>query len=134
MHFGNFVVAGRVEEIDRLVGQNIRTLRAARGVSQAALGEAAGVTFQQIQKYENGSNRISSSRLAKIAAALDTPIVSFFDISAKAADGPVVGPMVTDLLVTPHAVRMLRAFAKLPNDALRRSITAFTEAIANGRA
>jgi transcriptional regulator with XRE-family HTH domain len=88
------------------------------------------VTFQQVQKYENGVNRVSSSRLAMIAKTLDTPVSSLFDNSAKGADGPVSGPMVTDLLIASYAVKMLRAFAKLPSDSLRRSILALTETLA----
>lgn len=124
------VVTKRAEPLDKLVGQNIRIFRNAKRISQTELGDAAGVSFQQIQKYENGANRVGSSRLAKIAKALDTPISSFFDNSAKSADGPVSGPIVTDLLISPYAVRMLTAFAKLPGDTLRRSIVAITETIA----
>ena len=119
----------RIEQVDRVVGQNIRVFRNAKGISQTELGNAIGVTFQQVQKYENGVNRVGSSRLAKIAKALNTPIGLLFDNSAKSADGRVSGPIVTDLLIAPHAVQMLRAFAKLPNDRLRRCILALTETI-----
>jgi transcriptional regulator with XRE-family HTH domain len=94
------------------------------------LGNSVGVTFQQIQKYEKGTNRVGSSRLAKIAAILKVPISSFFDNAAAGSDGPVAGPVVTDLLISPYAVQMLKAFAKLPSDKLRRSIVVLTESIA----
>ncbi len=78
-------MAKRIEQVDKLVGQNISIFRKAKGISQTELGNSIGVTFQQVQKYENGVNRVSSSRLAKIAKTLDAPISSFFDISAKSA-------------------------------------------------
>src|SRR5271165_4363752 len=93
-------MAKRIEPVDKLVGQNIRIFRNAKGISQTELGNAVGVTFQQIQKYENGVNRVSSSRLAKIAKVLSTPISSLFDNSAKSAEGLVSGPIVTDLLIS----------------------------------
>jgi transcriptional regulator with XRE-family HTH domain len=64
---------------DLYVGKQIKALRAERDVSQTALADAVGVTFQQIQKYEKGSNRISASRLHEIAVALDKPIAWFFE-------------------------------------------------------
>ena len=123
-------MAKRVEQVDRVVGQNIRIFRSAKGMSQTELGDAIGVTFQQVQKYEKGANRVGSSRLAMIAKALSIPVSSLFDNSAKGADGPVSGPIVTDLLIAPYAVKMLRAFAKLPSNNLRRSILALTETLA----
>jgi len=122
-------MAKRVEPVDRLVGQNIRIFRTAKGISQTVLGNSVGVTFQQIQKYENGANRVGSSRLARIAGVLGVPISRFFDNSATAADGPVAGPVVTDLLTSPYAVQMLKAFASLPNDRMRRSLVVLAETI-----
>jgi len=123
-------MAKRIEPVDKLVGQNIRIFRTAKGISQTELGNAVGVTFQQIQKYEKGANRVGSSLLAKIAAVLKVPVSHFFDNSASGSDGPVSGPVVTDLLISPYAVQMLKAFAKLPSDKLRRSIVVLTESIA----
>jgi len=79
----------RVGPIDELVGRNIRIFRKAKGLSQARLGSTVGVTFQQIQKYEKGANRIGPSRLAKIATALEVPISRLFDTSASSTDGLV---------------------------------------------
>ena len=105
-----------IDSVDKLVGQNIRIFRTAKGISQTELGSAVGVTVQQIQKYENGVNRVGSSRLFKIAQALEIPIGRFFDNAATASDAPVAGPVVTDLLNSPYAVQMLKAFARLPSD------------------
>lgn len=123
-------MAKRIEPVDKLVGQNIRIFRMAKGISQTELGNSVGVTFQQIQKYEKGANRVGSSRLAKIAVILKVPISNFFDNSASGSDGPVAGPVVTDLLISPYAVQMLKAFAKLPSDKLRRSLVVLAESIA----
>ena len=117
-------------DIDKKVGENLLKFRILRGISQEKLADAVGVTFQQIQKYEKGANRVGSSRLAKIAVILKVPISNFFDNSASGSDGPVSGPVVTDLLISPYAVQMLKAFAKLPSDKLRRSIVVLTESIA----
>ena len=67
-----------IDPIDAHVGTTLRTLRKERGMSQTALGAAGGITFQQIQKYEKGKNRVSASMLYKLAKALDAPIADFF--------------------------------------------------------
>ena len=110
----------RAEEIDHLVGQNIRIFRIARGMSQTALGDAIGVTFQQIQKYENGANRMGSSALVKIASALQVPVARLFDNAVPVADDSLSGTLVTELLTVPHAIPLLEAFGKLSNDRIRR--------------
>jgi transcriptional regulator with XRE-family HTH domain len=69
--------------IDSLVGARIRLLRKRRKMSQEQLGKAIGVTFQQIQKYENGKNRVGASRLHRVAIALDVPITELFDGSGE---------------------------------------------------
>ena len=69
----------RATEVDAHVGQRIRQRRTQLGVSQTKLGQALGVTFQQVQKYEKGVNRVGSSRLAQIAEVLQVPIESFFE-------------------------------------------------------
>lgn len=71
------VVTKRANEVDRLVGQRIREVRKQKGISQEHLGKGAGVSFQQVQKYENGTNRVSVGRLVEIALTLD---VNVFDL------------------------------------------------------
>ena len=68
-----------IRPIDRHVGQRIRARRKERGLSQNRLAEAIGVTFQQVQKYERGANRVVASRLFDLAAALNVPVDYFFD-------------------------------------------------------
>ena len=65
--------------IDVHVGQTVRRIRKAKGVSQEALGDALGLTFQQVQKYENGANRVSASKLFQISRFLDVNVADFFD-------------------------------------------------------
>lgn len=72
-------ISTHAETIDAHVGKRIRLRRTLLGLSQEKLGEALGVTFQQIQKYERGTNRVGASRLYDIATALDVPISFFFD-------------------------------------------------------
>ncbi len=68
---------------DVVIGQKLRALRLDRGLSQSALGDLVGVSFQQLQKYEKGVNRISAGRLARIAAALGVPVMAFYGIAAR---------------------------------------------------
>lgn len=69
---------GRAGDVDAYVGARLKTLRLARGCSQEELARNQGVTFQQIQKYENGTNRMSAGALAKAAKTLGVPVQSFF--------------------------------------------------------
>ena len=118
------------DPIDVEVGARIRIRRRLLSISQEELASALKLTFQQIQKYEKGANRIGPSRLAKIASALAVPIGRLFDTSASSSDGPVDGEIVTDLLITPYAVQMLKAFAEIRNDQLCRDIAELTESLA----
>lgn len=123
-------MAKSIQPVDRLVGQNIRIFRNAKKLSQTDLGNAVGISFQQIQKYERGTNRVGSSRLAQIAEILEVPVARFFDNAAGGADGPVAGQIVTDLLGVRHAVPMLKAFARISSDGVRRSLVSLAESIA----
>ncbi len=123
-------MAKRIEPVDRLVGSNIRIFRTAKGLSQTALGDSLGVTFQQVQKYEKGVNRVGSSRLQKIAEVLGVPVNRLFDNAINDIEKPVSNEVVTDLLALPYSVQLLKAFAKLPNDRLRRTLAHLTESIA----
>jgi transcriptional regulator with XRE-family HTH domain len=126
-------MAKHIDPVDRLVGKDIRLFRVAKGLSQGALGEAVGVTFQQLQKYEAGANRVGSSRLAKIAKTLGVPVAGFFGSGAKGADGPIAGEIVTDLLSAPYAVEMLKALVKISDKKTRKSLVALAESISEIR-
>jgi transcriptional regulator with XRE-family HTH domain len=121
------------DSVDKLVGQNIRIFRKTKGLSQTTLGNALGITFQQIQKYENGANRVGSGRLAKISKVLDVPIDRFFHNRTTGTDGEGAKDVVTELLASPYALRMLNALKKIPDNKVRLSLVALTESIADKR-
>jgi transcriptional regulator with XRE-family HTH domain len=115
-------------DVDRLVGLRITALRKARGLSQTALGTAVGVTFQQVQKYEKGQNRVGAGRLREIARLLEVPVSAFFDEN----DGPASQEQaeVFGFLRAHGAVDLLRAFASIEDDQLRREVLAIVRSAA----
>jgi transcriptional regulator with XRE-family HTH domain len=112
--------------IDKLVGHNIRIHRLDAGLSQTDLGKHIGVTFQQVQKYENGVNRVGSGNLFKIASALNLSVAALFqgvdDKSQRSIDDSPIA-----LLAQPYALRLLRAFAQIDNPELRKSLVEMVE-------
>lgn len=110
--------------VDRQVGLRIRMRRKELRISQEKLAEALGLTFQQVQKYERASNRVSASKLFEIACALDTS-VSYFYGEAEAADaGPPAAPLppMHEFLLTPEGPELVTLFQKLPHRRLRRKL------------
>ena len=121
----------RNDVVDVLVGGNIRVLRQHRGMSQTDLATKVGVTFQQIQKYEKGSNRVGSGRLYKIATVLKVPIGSLFDgVEHPSNSSAEAAPAA--MLAGPYAMRLLRAFSALADTALRKSIAELVEKMPAG--
>ncbi|MEP3246025.1 MAG: helix-turn-helix transcriptional regulator [Sneathiella sp.] len=124
--FRNDDADGKPNQIDIYVGKRLRMRRTLRGMSQAELGQALGLTFQQIQKYEQGSNRIGSSRLYDLAQILETPITYFFDdiINTGSEGGGAEG--VLDLRKDPTAKRetleLVRSFARINDPSIRHSL------------
>ena len=116
----------RRDAVDLLVGRNIRILRQDRGMSQTELGRKIDVTFQQVQKYENGTNRVGSGRLFKIASILGVPIAAFFEGAPQAASEDA-GPSPVSTLAEPYVLRLLQAFCSLGDMELGRSIVELTE-------
>jgi transcriptional regulator with XRE-family HTH domain len=117
----------KVNSVDSLVGARIRILRKRRKMSQTDLGEAIGVTFQQIQKYENGKNRVGASRLHLVATALDVPIAELFD--GVAESDPRLKP-TKSVAFDPQALRFAEAFVKISDKEIRSSLVALAEAMA----
>ena len=113
------------EVVDIQVGKFIRTQRLAIGMSQTVLAEKVGVTFQQVQKYENGTNRISSSRLVRIAHALGVDPSFFFPSNNTESKEPEI----LGLVRSKGAAKLLRAFAAIKDAKLRQSIVALTESL-----
>src|ERR1700730_8584036 len=93
---------------DAEIARRVRALRLQRGLSQGELGSALGVTFQQVQKYESGSNRISAGRLYRIAEVLDAPIPFFYaSDEGRRSDTEPLGGSESDFLQTSTAMRLM---------------------------
>lgn len=118
------------EAVDFLVGRNIRMHRIAAKLSQTALGDRIGVSFQQVQKYEKGVNRVGAGRLTRIAAVLGVPIIRLFEgvRGYSSADGSPTRSMA-ELIAKPHASRLVNAFAEISDPVLRQSLVRFLEQI-----
>ena len=127
----------RPDPVDVEVGHRIRIERLSRGLSQTALANQLGVTFQQVQKYEKGVNRVGAGRLTKIAEVLGVPVGSFFSgkellVDGQAKDGAgEASPL--KLLTVSGAFRLLRAYAEIEDTNLRRSIVDLFEQITSQR-
>ncbi len=116
--------------VDVHVGVRVRARRTLLGMTQTDLGDAIGMTFQQVQKYENGKNRISSSRLYELSQVLDEPIEYFFDdmppkIAARSPakrPGGAKEPVRYDpsLMVRRETLEFVRAFYKIENAGIRK--------------
>lgn len=102
---------GQPHHVDVEVGARLRAFREAAGITQSDLGRAIGVTFQQVQKYETGANRLSSSRLSLAAGFLSVPIAAFF--GAQDADGDADAPPVFKLMALTGAHSLLEVFGRL---------------------
>lgn len=119
--------------IDVHIGARIRLRRNMIGMSQEKLGEALGITFQQIQKYEKGTNRVGGSRLQAIAQHLNVPVAHFFEDAPSATGQPSSAssePTVHELAAMPDMHRMMRAFSQIGDARARRSIVEIAERVA----
>jgi transcriptional regulator with XRE-family HTH domain len=123
--------------IDKHVGSRVRMRRVLIGMSQERLGDALGLTFQQVQKYEKGTNRIGASRLQQIARILGMPIEFFFEGSPTVDREHQAGfaevsdtPYVADFLATNEGVQLNRAFLRIKDSKMRRRVVDLVNAIA----
>jgi transcriptional regulator with XRE-family HTH domain len=122
--------------VDKYVGSRVRMRRIMLGMSQEKLGEALGLTFQQIQKYEKGTNRVGASRIQQIAEVLQIPVSFLFEggpTSSPGGDGFGEGSSpayVSDFLATSEGLALTRAFTRIGDNKLRRSIVDLVEQIA----
>ncbi|MEW5423607.1 helix-turn-helix domain-containing protein [Amorphus sp. 3PC139-8] len=119
--------------VDYHVGTRLRLRRLELGMSQERLAEKLGITFQQIQKYERGTNRIGASRLHDIAIALQVPISYFFEGADGVKAGPVDGveSPLSEALSDSATVRLLRAFSLIEDASVRQKAVTVIEAIAS---
>jgi len=120
---------------DKHVGSRVRMRRLMLGMSQEKLADQLGITFQQVQKYEKGVNRISASRLQQVCHILEVPISFFFEHAPGPAShgrGLAEAPSpayVNDFLASNEGLTLLKAFMKIDDPALRRSIVRLVEAV-----
>ena len=116
------------DPLDAMVGAKIRIFRIHRRISQTDLAEQIGVTFQQVQKYEKGTNRVGASRLSRIAAVLGISVGELFEPAVGKSDDEM-SPF--RLLAEPGALRVLKAYTRTTDSHLRRVIAELVEGIAD---
>jgi transcriptional regulator with XRE-family HTH domain len=117
--------------IDRKIGQRVRSRRLEIGMSQERLAELLGVTFQQVQKYEKGVNRIAASRLFDIAASLDMPAARFFEgLTSRTTGVAETRPeFVDDALATPEGAQLMSLFSAIKSVKVRRRVVELVKAL-----
>lgn len=128
----------RPNPIDIHVGSRVRLRRTMLGLSQEKLGNALGITFQQVQKYEKGSNRIGASRLQNIANVLNVPVAFFFDdapsgtqtVSGMAEENSTT--YVVDFLSSSEGLQLNRAFVRISDPKVRKKIVDLVKSLSDG--
>ncbi|MGE0746961.1 MAG: helix-turn-helix domain-containing protein [Rhodospirillales bacterium] len=136
---------GRADPVDVHVGSRVRMRRTLLGLSQEKLGEALGLTFQQVQKYERGANRIGASRLHQISRILDVPVTFFFEemsqevaaLAGESAAPPAAGLAESqagfeqDPLAKRETLELVRAYYRITDPKVRRRVFELTKSLAN---
>ncbi|MHC2106969.1 helix-turn-helix transcriptional regulator [Methylobacterium sp. WL64] len=117
-------------DADRTIGSRIAALRAAQGLSQTVLGQAIGVSFQQVQKYEKGRNRIGAGRLQAIADTMQLPVETFFAGQAGAGDSEGTASTFFD---DPKVMELVLAFMSISDETTRDSVLSIVKAAATLR-
>jgi|SRR5687768_3517655 transcriptional regulator with XRE-family HTH domain len=123
--------------VDKHVGSRVRMRRIMLGMSQHQLGEALGLTFQQVQKYEKGTNRVGASRIQQIAEILQVPVSFLFEGSptaiskAERLDEVRSPDYVSDFVATSQGLALIRAFTQITDAKLRRSIVDLIDQISS---
>jgi len=114
------------------IGRKIRALRLERGLSQSGLAEGIGLTFQQVQKYEKGTNRVSAGRLQQISEQLNVPVTFFY--SGTGARGKKDGPPPSSSLAflqTKGALRLMRAYTEITSRTTKYALVVLAEGLRN---
>jgi transcriptional regulator with XRE-family HTH domain len=138
---GRMASKGYPNPIDVHVGNRIRLRRTLLGMSQTVLAEAIGLTFQQVQKYERGTNRVSSSRLVDMANALDVDISYFFQEMPPDVEKQTPAMLMNvkklptldqgkDPMARRETLELVRAYYRIPDPAVRRRLAELTKAVA----
>ena len=122
--------------VDKHVGARVRMSRKMVAMSQEKLGAALGLTFQQVQKYENGTNRMGASRLQQMSDILQVPVEFFFEGAPNASaphgsnESKLWIAQIDDFVSDPDGLRLIEAFMRIDNAALRRRIVMLVQEIA----
>jgi transcriptional regulator with XRE-family HTH domain len=122
--------------VDKYVGARVRMRRMMLNMSQEKLGDALGLTFQQVQKYEKGTNRVGASRLQAISNILQVPVSFFFEgaphLPGHSGMGEAPSPAyVSDFLATSDGLSLTKSFMKIKSSKMRRRIVSLVEQIAD---
>jgi len=123
---GTKINARRIQDTDVAIGERIRARRNQIDISQETLGGALGVSFQQIQKYEKGLNRISSGRLIQLANALQC---SATDLIGGGEKGSIKSTPFSQYAASKEGVAIINAIARIPSPAVRRQLISFVESL-----
>jgi transcriptional regulator with XRE-family HTH domain len=113
---------------DVKLGQRVRARRLEIGMSQERLAEAVGVTFQQVQKWERGVNRVACSRVVEISRALRLPIADLF-VGLGFGEDESAEPSIASMMSTPEGSRMAAIFSRIKSAPIRRKVLSLTEAV-----
>lgn len=138
---GRTASIGHPNPIDVHVGSRVRLRRTLLGMSQEKLGEAIGLTFQQVQKYERGANRIGSSRLFDLARVLDVPVAYFFDEMSpstsarspsrlKGLGEQKPAPFEPDPMAKRETLELVRAYYRITSPQVRKRVFELTKSLA----
>jgi transcriptional regulator with XRE-family HTH domain len=122
-------IVKRANPMDKYVGTRMRMRREMLGMSQGKLGKMLGLSFQQIQKYENGTNRIGAGRLQKIAQIFDVPVSFFFE--GAPSDNILVSEDALEVLSAVQGLSLLKAFMRVKDEETRRHIVGLVNRIAD---
>ncbi|AGA64154.1 putative HTH-type transcriptional regulator [Liberibacter crescens BT-1] len=118
--------------IDIYVGSRIRLRRTLLGMSQEKLGESLGITFQQVQKYEKGTNRVGASRLKNISTILNVPVSFFFEDAPS--DSPSISSeanYIVDFLSSSEGLHLNRAFIRIEDHKVRQKVIELVKVLAS---
>ncbi|MCB8821667.1 helix-turn-helix domain-containing protein [Microvirga rosea] len=120
--------------IDKHIGNRVRLRRITVGMSQEKLGDALGLTFQQVQKYEKGTNRIGASRLLAIGQILGVGIEFFFEGLPEIGPGGTSGEgLMNEFMLVPESERLVRSFLRLQDGEARRKVADLVDWLASSR-
>ncbi|MGC8536210.1 MAG: helix-turn-helix domain-containing protein [Rhizomicrobium sp.] len=122
---------GTATRLDVAVGWRVRSLRERSGISQAAMARRLGISFQQLQKYESGKNRISAGRLKMVAELLELPVESFFQSDETDREiGNSTYPTIKEFRETVEGLELMRAFRRIPSLQTRERVLALVKTLA----